>query len=198
MLVVQALAGVLFQMQPLDADLKRVFLEIDRNHALAHDWVLVLRDLIALGQVGVEIVLPVEHRAMVDLGFEAKAGSHRLGHAFLVDDGEHSRHSGIDNADMRVWLAAERRRSSRKKLRIGKHLGMHFQAHDEFPCTGCTVNQVFPSYLRHAFKSFRLFVIARRQCRRGDPGAACSALELVALDCFASLAMTVVLIVFDG
>ena len=35
-------------------------LEVDEDLALAHDRVLVLADLIALGQVGIEIVLAVE------------------------------------------------------------------------------------------------------------------------------------------
>ena len=62
MLVVQALAGVLLQMQPLDPDPAAfAVLEVDGDLALAHDRVLVLADLIALGQVGIEIILAVEH-----------------------------------------------------------------------------------------------------------------------------------------
>ena len=126
MLVVQALAGVLLQMQPLDADLEGIVLEIDRDHALADDGVLELRDLIALRQIGVEIILPVEHRAMVDLRLEAEAGADGLRHAFLVDDGQHAGHRRIDEAHMRVRLAAELRRSAREELGIGKHLSVDF------------------------------------------------------------------------
>ena len=61
MLVMQALAGILLQMQAFDADPDGFpVLEVDDDLALAHDGVLVLADLIALGQVGIEIVLAVE------------------------------------------------------------------------------------------------------------------------------------------
>ena len=68
MLVVEALAGVLLEMQPLDADDDPFAAQqIDDDLALADHGALILRDLIALGQVGIEIVLPVEHRLQVDL-----------------------------------------------------------------------------------------------------------------------------------
>ena len=63
MLVVQRLAGVLLEMQPLDADGDGLAVRhVDRDLALADDRRLVLADLIALRQIGIEIVLPVEHR----------------------------------------------------------------------------------------------------------------------------------------
>ena len=63
MLVVQAFAGVLLKMQPLDADDDPLAAqEIDDDLAFADHRALVLGDLIALRQVGIEIVLPVEHR----------------------------------------------------------------------------------------------------------------------------------------
>ena len=68
MLVVHRLAGILLQMQALDADLDVLELaltvraERDDDLALADDRLLELRDLIALRQVGIEIVLAVEDR----------------------------------------------------------------------------------------------------------------------------------------
>ncbi len=63
MLVVQRLAGVLLEMQPLDADGDGLAVrEIDDHLALADDRRLVLADLVALRQVGIEIILAVEHR----------------------------------------------------------------------------------------------------------------------------------------
>ena len=69
---------------------------LDQHLALAHDGVVELADLVALRQVGVEIVLAVEGRVQVDLGLEAQPGAHRLRHAGLVDDGQHARHSQAD------------------------------------------------------------------------------------------------------
>ena len=69
---------------------------VDRHLALAHDRGLVLADLVALRQVGIEIVLPVEHRIEVDLGIEPKPGAHRLLDAVAVDHRQHARHGGVD------------------------------------------------------------------------------------------------------
>ena len=72
--LVQALAGVLLEMQPLDADGDRLaVVEIDDHLALAHDRLLVLADLIALRQIGIEIILAVEHRFQIDLRLQARA-----------------------------------------------------------------------------------------------------------------------------
>ena len=60
-LVVQRLAGVLLEMQPLDADFDPLGRRhIDGDDALADDRALILRDLIALRQIGIEIVLAIE------------------------------------------------------------------------------------------------------------------------------------------
>ena len=101
MLVVQALAGVLLQMHALDADLDGgAVLHVEEDHALADDGVLILRDLVALRQVGIEVVLPVEDGIEVDLSLQPEAGADRLAHAFLVDDGEHARHGGVHQRDV--------------------------------------------------------------------------------------------------
>ena len=117
MAVVQRFAGVLLQMQPLDADGDALAVrQIDDHLALAHDRRLVLADLIALRQIGIEIVLPVEHRFEIDLGLQAQARADRLAHAFLVDHRQHARHRRIDQRDMAVGLAAEFGRGAGKQL----------------------------------------------------------------------------------
>ena len=105
----QRLARVLLEMQALDPDFDRVVRgEIDLDLPLPHDRALVLGDLIALGQIGIEVILAVESRAAVDLGLEAKAGAHRLNHAFAVDHRQHAGHRGVDERNVRVGFAAER------------------------------------------------------------------------------------------
>ena len=83
-LVVQTLAGVLLEMQPLDADHDPLAAqEIDDHFAFADDRTLVLTDLIALRQVRIEIVLPVEHRSEIDLRLQPEPGADRLRDAAL-------------------------------------------------------------------------------------------------------------------
>ena len=56
--------------------------QFDLDFAGADDRMLVLADLIAGGQIGVEVVLPVEAADRVDVRVQAEAGAHRLRHAF--------------------------------------------------------------------------------------------------------------------
>ena len=117
MLVVQALARVLLQMQPLDADGDALAAQqIDDDLALADDRALVLADLIALRQVGIEIVLPVEDRSEIDLGLQPEPGADGLGDAVFVDHRQHAGHGGIDQAHMGVRLAAELGRGAGEQL----------------------------------------------------------------------------------
>ena len=68
MLIVQRFAGILLEMQPFDADAHRLAVRhVDQNFALAHDRRFVLADLVALRQVGIEVILPIEHRFEIDL-----------------------------------------------------------------------------------------------------------------------------------
>ena len=121
MLVVQRLAGVLLEMQPLDADRDGLAaLEIDDHLALADDRLLVLADLVALRQVGIEIVLAVEHRLPVDLRLQPEPGADRLPHAFLVDHRQHAGHGGVDQRDMAVGRAAELGRGAGEQLRLAR------------------------------------------------------------------------------
>ena len=143
MAVVQALAGVLLQMQPLDADGDRLAaLEIDGDLALADDRLLVLADLVALRQVGIEIVLAVEHRLQIDLGLQPQPGAHGLAHALLVDHRQHAGHGGVDQRDVAVGRAAEFGRGAGKQLRLGGDLGMDFHADDDFPVAGRAADQL--------------------------------------------------------
>ena len=68
MLIVQALARVLFQMQSFDTHFRAVAAgQIDQHLALADDRLLVLRYLITGWKIGIKIVLPVEDRDRIDL-----------------------------------------------------------------------------------------------------------------------------------
>ena len=107
-LVMLRLAGILFEMQAGDADdFLRAIIKGDLDLAGAHDGVGELADLIALRQVGVEVILPVEARPEVDLGIQAKTGAHGLGHAFGVDGGQHAGEAGIDERHLAIGRGAE-------------------------------------------------------------------------------------------
>ncbi len=143
-LVVDRLAGVLFEVKPLDADGDRIPVgQIDRHCALPDDRLLVLGDLIALRQIRIEVVLPIENASKVDLRLEPQPGAHRLGDALLVDHREHAGHRSVDQADMGVGGAAKRRRGAGKELGSGRDLRVDLHADHDLPVAGCPFDQ-FP------------------------------------------------------
>ncbi len=140
--VVDRLAGVLLQVQPLDPHREAgavVALHLDL--ALADDRVLVLADLIALRQVRIEVVLPVEAGPGVDLRLQAEAGAHRLLDADAVDHRQHARHGGVDQADLLVRPRAEAHRRAGEQLRLRGDLGVHLQPDDDLPGAGAPFDQ---------------------------------------------------------
>ncbi len=133
----QRFAGVLLEVQALDAYPHRLAVgHIDDDFALADDRGFVLADLIALRQIGIKVVLPVEHRFEIDLCLEPKPGADRLAHALGIDHRQHSRHGGVDQRDMGVGLAAEFGGSARKQFGAGIDLGMDLHADHDFPIAG--------------------------------------------------------------
>src|SRR5690606_42143822 len=143
MLVVQALARILLQVQAGDADLALLPLrQIEDDRALADDGLGVLRNLVAGRQIGVEIVLPVEHGFQVDLGIEAEAGPDRLLDAFAVDDGQHAGERGIDQAHLRIGLGAKSRGGAGEQLGLRDHLGMRFQPQDALPLARAALDPI--------------------------------------------------------
>ena len=106
------LAGVLLDMDALDTDffgraVGVFFIERDFNLALPHNGVIQLRNLIALRQIGVEIILAVKARPAVDLRVDRHAGTHSLTQAFTVWHGQHAGHRCVDKADMAVGFGAK-------------------------------------------------------------------------------------------
>ena len=110
--------------------------------ALANNRVRELADLVALRQVGIEIVLPIEPAVEIDLGLQAKARAYSLFDAFPVDHRQHARHRRVDQRDITVRVGAERRRGAREQLGIGGHLRVDLQPHDDFPVAGIAFEYV--------------------------------------------------------
>jgi hypothetical protein len=141
-LVVQALAGVLLEMQALDADGARAAVfEVEDDLALADDRLLILGDLVAGRQVGVEVVLALEHRDQVDLGPEGQPGSHGLGDARLVRHRQHAGHGRVDERDLAVRLGPEGVGGAREQLCLGDHLGVHLEPDDRLPRAGFALDE---------------------------------------------------------
>ncbi len=145
MLVMHQLAGILLDMDALDADLLGVLVRIlvveaDHQPSLADQRMVELADLITLRQIGVEIILAIEARPFVDLRVDRHAGAHRLADALAVRHRQHTRHCRIDQRHLRVGLGPERRRRTGEQLGIGGDLGVYLEADHDLPFAGRAVD----------------------------------------------------------
>ena len=139
----QRLAGILFEMQALNAhnDLLRGG-DIHHNFALTHDGMFVLADLIALRQIGIEIILTVKDGPIIDLCLQTKTGANGLRDAFTVDHWQHAGHGRIHQRHMGIGCAAKFSRSRRKEFGVRAHLSMNLHAHDDFPIARSALDQL--------------------------------------------------------
>ena len=149
-LVVQRLAGVLLEMQPLDADrTSSPSGSVDHDLALADDRRLVLADLVALRQVGIEIVLAVEHGSQVDLRLERRGRCAPPGatHSSLITGSM----PGIAASTSDTWAfgsRAEFGRGAGEQLGLRGHLGMDLHADHDLPVAGGALDAI--AWIGHA------------------------------------------------
>ena len=134
MLVVLGFAGILFQMQPRNADgFRAAIRQLNINRAFANDGMGVLADLIALRQIGVEVVLAIKTGPEIDLGIQAKPSAHGLRHAFMVDHRQHAGEARINEGNLRIRFRTKGCRRAGKQLGVGRDLGMNLKPDHHFP-----------------------------------------------------------------
>ena len=134
MLVVLGFAGILFQMEPRNADgLCAAIRQLNINRAFTNDGVRVLADLIALRQIGVEVILAIKTGPEIDLGIQAKPGTHGLRHAFMVDHRQHAGEARINEGNLGIGFRTKGRRCTGKQLGVGRDLGMNLKPDHHFP-----------------------------------------------------------------
>jgi hypothetical protein len=130
---VQRFAGVLFEVRAHDADGPRgAALEHDVDFAAMHDRQFVLADLIALRQVGIEVILAREHRAPCDLAARRKPELDGHRDSCSVQHGQHAGVAEIDEARLAVRCCAVGRRRAGKDLRSRRELRVDLEADHDF------------------------------------------------------------------
>src|SRR5260370_41892348 len=108
MQVMQALGRVLVQMKSFYANTRRLSTgTVDDDLALADDGALVLRNLISGWQIGIKVILPVEHTHEIDFCFQTKPGTDGLLHALPINHRKHAGHGRVDKADLLIGLRTE-------------------------------------------------------------------------------------------
>jgi hypothetical protein len=132
--LVQRLAGVFFEVGA--GQVHELFLLADRANrqpAALHHRNLELADLVALGQVGVEVVLAREHRARRDAGAHRQAELDGADHGFAVEHRQHAGQGDVHGIGLHVRLGAEGDAAAGENLGLGLQLGVGFQPDDDFP-----------------------------------------------------------------
>ena len=120
--LVDQLRGVLLHVHAVDAHVAEMARRGKRD--------VVLADLVALRQVGIEVVLPVEDRPRRDLALEGHRDHQREVHRLRVRDRQRARVAEADRAGVRVRLVPERERAAAEHLRPRPQLDVDLDADD--------------------------------------------------------------------
>jgi hypothetical protein len=142
MLIVHQLAGILLDMNPLDTDDFLTLIGFDGQRSLAHDRMIKLRNLIALRQIGIEIILAIEAAPVMDFGIDGQPGTYRLLHAFAVQHRQHSRHCGVDQRNLSVRFRTEFGRCAGEQLGVGRNLRVNLKADHDLPVARRAVHAI--------------------------------------------------------
>ncbi len=123
---VDELGGVLLQVHTVDAHLAQAAVAGQRN--------VVLGDLVALGQVGIEVVLAVEDRTRRQLAAQGHADHEPEVHGLGVRRGQRAGVPQADRAGERVGVLAERQLAATEHLGPGAQLHVDLQPDDGLVC----------------------------------------------------------------
>ena len=115
--VVDALAGVVFHVDAGDADALcfRVRLRITSTIAVLGQRLIVLRDLVALGQVRIEIVLAREDRHRVDRAVQRQRGLDGQFHGVAIQHRQRARQAQADRTHIACWAARRNWSGNRRR-----------------------------------------------------------------------------------
>ena len=133
--LVQRLAGIFFKVRPYQAHGLRFVAHEKRHLAALHHRDLELADLVALGQVGIEVVLAREHAARRDGRAERQAELDGAFDCAPVHDRQRARQCQIDGAGLGIGLGAEGGRRAAEDFARGRQLRMRLEADDDFIAT---------------------------------------------------------------
>ena len=108
----EAFAGILFHVQAGDADALWACVGVGISmYAVLGEGLVELGDLVALGQVGIEVIFAGEDGAFADLAVKGERGQRGEFDGAAIEDGQRTGQAEADRADVGV------RRRSRSDLR---------------------------------------------------------------------------------
>ena len=130
--IMDELAGVLLNMDPGDPHPLASLRAFDIEVTAGAQREVVLGDLIGLGQVRVEIILPV----LLGVGGNGAVGGQAcldgIVHHLLVQHRERARHAGADRAALGIGLSPKGCGAAAENLGLRFKLDVHLEAYDHF------------------------------------------------------------------
>ena len=129
-----------------------------------------LGNLVALRQIRIEIILAVEPAPLVDLRVDREPRADSLADALAIGHGQHARHCGIDEADLRVRLSPEGRGRAGEQLGLANDLRMDLKADHDLPVSGCATNAIARLSHSSVLKVFLRKQESRANAAQGCPG----------------------------
>ena len=128
----QRLAGVFLQVGAHQAHRLLLVAQVERHLAALHHRDLVLADLVALGQVGVEVVLAREDAPGRDGAAQGQAQLDGAGHGLAVHHGQGAGQGQVHGAGLGVGLGAKGGGRAAENFALGCELGVCLKADDDF------------------------------------------------------------------
>jgi hypothetical protein len=126
---VDALAGVVLEMGSRDAD---AFPGAVRPHyvdmAVLGDGLVVLRNLVALRQVRIEVVLAREDGRLAHLAIQRQPRLHRHFHDAAIQHRQRAGHAEANRTDVGIGLGTETGGATTENLGLGGELDVHLKA----------------------------------------------------------------------
>ena len=129
--VMGVLTRVFFEVEACDADsLFRAIFEFDIDPAIFGKWFVELRDLVALREIGIEVILPSEDRLAVDAAVDRDRSADALRDRLAIEHWQCTGKSEDDGVSLGVCVVAELVRARREDLGVGLQLNMDFESND--------------------------------------------------------------------
>jgi hypothetical protein len=130
--VVQRLARILFHVYAPDPDAVPRAGRLVLEEPVGRERLVVLRDLVALRQVGIEVVLAGEDGGRLDRAAERERGAHRQFDRARVQDRQRPGQTQADRTDVGVRRRAEPRTAGAEDLGRREELRVNLETDDRF------------------------------------------------------------------
>src|SRR5258705_12941949 len=132
--IVNGLAGVFLDVQPDDRGVDDAALgREEREGAVGGERLIELRDLVALGEIGIEIILARKDALRMHRAAECERAADGETDGGAVGGGQCARQAETDGADLRVGRRTERRGAAAEHLGLRAELHVRLEPDDRFP-----------------------------------------------------------------